>query len=83
MSQKTGNEIRGREKKTRQAIHITPLRPVTLAAFPPWGSSPGAGCMGLALSGQNYDKLAKPKNFPSFFKQAFWLYLLAFKLNQP
>lgn len=36
-------------KEIRQAIHITPLRPITLAAFPPWGSSSGAGCMGLAL----------------------------------
>jgi len=37
-----------KENKKGQAIHITPLRPVTLAAFPPWGSSPGAGCMRLA-----------------------------------
>ena len=34
--------------KKRQATYITPLRPSTLAAFPPWGNSTGAGCVGLA-----------------------------------
>ncbi len=28
-------ETKGNKK--RQATHITPLRPFTLAAFPPWG----------------------------------------------
>jgi len=38
----------GKAHKKRQATHITPLRPSTLAAFPPWGNSTGAGCVGLA-----------------------------------
>tara|TARA_B100000678_G_scaffold115582_1_gene96754 strand:+ start:43138 stop:43314 length:177 start_codon:yes stop_codon:yes gene_type:complete len=37
-----------RGNKKWQATHITPLRPSTLAAFPPWGNSTGAGCVGLA-----------------------------------
>jgi len=36
------------ELKKGQATYITPLRPPTLAAFPPWGILAGAGCAGLA-----------------------------------
>jgi len=36
--------------KKWQATYITPLRPNTLAAFPPWGDSKGAGCVGLAVA---------------------------------
>ena len=36
------------KNKNGQAIYITPLRPPTLAAFPPWGDSAGAGCAELA-----------------------------------
>jgi len=43
---KRRKKIKGNKKW--QATHITPLRPSTLAAFPPWGSSTGAGCVGLA-----------------------------------
>tara|TARA_B100001094_G_C18104651_1_gene757693 strand:- start:928 stop:1122 length:195 start_codon:yes stop_codon:yes gene_type:complete len=41
------------KNKNGQAIYITPLRPPTLAAFPPWGDSAGAGCAGLAHSKYN------------------------------
>ena len=41
------------KNKNGQAIYITPLRPPTLAAFPPWGDSAGAGCAGLAQSKDN------------------------------
>ena len=34
--------------KKGQATRITPLQPPTLAAFPPWGDSAGAGCAELA-----------------------------------
>ena len=40
--------IRKSRKKEGQAIHITPLRPATAAAFRPWRSLQGAGCMELA-----------------------------------
>jgi len=33
---------RGKKKK-RQAYYIAPLQPLTLAAFPPWEGSAGAG----------------------------------------
>ena len=51
-------------KKKGQATHITPLRPATLAAFLPWGSSPGAGCTRLALSGKStvVGLIGKPRN---------------------
>jgi hypothetical protein len=32
-----------RGNKKRQVTYIAPLQPLTLAAFPPWGSSAGAG----------------------------------------
>ena len=32
-----------KDKKSGQAPFIAPLQPLTLAAFPPWGSSKGAG----------------------------------------
>jgi len=35
-------------KKNGQAPFIAPLQPSTLAAFPPWGSSKGAGRKRLA-----------------------------------
>ena len=38
-----GNGSSGHKKW--QAYHIAPLRPPTLAAFRPWGSSVGAGRM--------------------------------------
>jgi hypothetical protein len=31
------------ENKKRQAYYIAPLQPLTLAAFPPWEGSAGAG----------------------------------------
>ena len=34
--------------KKWQATYIAPLQPYTLAAFPPWGDSTGAGRVGLA-----------------------------------
>jgi len=30
-------------KKKKMQAHIAPLQPAALAAFPPWGSSQGAG----------------------------------------
>jgi len=39
--QKKGKPM-NKEKKKMQA-HIAPLQPAALAAFPPWGSSQGAG----------------------------------------
>ena len=38
----------GKRKKNGQATFIAPLQPSTLAAFPPWGSSKGAGRKRLA-----------------------------------
>ena len=35
-------------KKSGQATHVAPLQPHTLAPFPAWGSSAGAGRMRLA-----------------------------------
>jgi len=37
----TGRNIK--EEKNGLAPSIAPLQPLTLAAFPPWGSSEGAG----------------------------------------
>lgn len=34
-------------KKKKVSNHIAPHRPPTLAVFPPWGSSEGAGRMAL------------------------------------
>jgi hypothetical protein len=36
-------DIFKQEKKKWQVTYIAPLQPLTLAAFPPWGSSAGAG----------------------------------------
>lgn len=36
------------EKKSGQATYIAPLQPLTLALFPAWGSSAGAGRIRLA-----------------------------------
>ena len=49
--------------KKGQAIYITPLQPPTLAAFPPWGDSAGAGCAGLAQSKDN-----RFRSFDNYFK---------------
>lgn len=68
-------------EKERQAIHITPLRLNTLAAFPPWGSSSGAGCMGLALVGKCKANYPIIKGLGIFSKPAFWLYLSAINLT--
>jgi len=35
--------------KIKKGNHITPLQPLTLAAFLPWGSSEGAGRMVSAV----------------------------------
>lgn len=40
-------------KKNGQAPFIAPLQPSTLAAFPPWGSSKGAGRKRLARHKSN------------------------------
>jgi hypothetical protein len=42
------NFIEKKFKKNGQAPFIAPLQPSTLAVFPPWGSSKGAGRKRLA-----------------------------------
>jgi len=51
------------KNKNGQAIYITPLRPPTLAAFPPWGDSAGAGCAGLA-----HHKYNRFEAYDNYFK---------------
>lgn len=41
------------KRKNGQAPFIAPLQPSTLAAFPPWGSSKGAGRKRLARHKSN------------------------------
>lgn len=52
------------EIKKGQAIHITPLRPDTLASFRIWGGSPGAGCMGLVPVGKSNVKGGNKEGYP-------------------
>jgi hypothetical protein len=60
-------------RKKGQAIYITPLRPSTLAAFPPWGSSIGAGCIGLTLAANIQ---------PSFFFTIIFVSIFSLIFNQ-
>jgi len=46
--------------KKRQADYIAPLQPLTLAAFPPWEGSAGAGRVRPA--GRKYTENFKVKN---------------------
>jgi len=46
--------LRGKKNKKRQANYIAPLQPPTLAAFPPWEGSAGAGRVRPA--GRKYKK---------------------------
>jgi len=43
--------------KKRQVTYIAPLRPLTLAAFRPWGGSAGAGRIRLAGHKDTYKQL--------------------------
>ena len=45
-----------KKNKKRQADYIAPLQPLTLAAFPPWEGSAGAGRVRPA--GRKYTKAA-------------------------
>lgn len=58
-----------KEKKASDPYHTA--QPITLAAFPPWGSSPGAGCMGLALVGEITVKVLKQKRIFNLFSDTF------------
>jgi len=49
LSLKTGNFIGGKKKASN---HIAPLQPPTLASFPTWGDSEGAGR--VTLAGRKY-----------------------------
>ena len=51
------------KNKKRQAYYIAPLQPLTLAAFPPWEGSAGAGRVRPA--GRKYTEKFKVKN-PNF-----------------
>ena len=59
------------KNKKRQAYYIAPLQPLTLAAFPPWEGSAGAGRVRPA--GRKYTEKFKVKN-PNF--NFFWRILV-------
>ena len=42
--------VSSKHKKKEQAYYIAPLQPLTLAPVKAWGSSEGAGRIGLALN---------------------------------